>query len=149
MSQDLISKNQVVSPLTPTRCASGSRMEVADFVSVPENIAASSVVAPMGPSPARSALVSPVKPQLLKLDYWRRMLPLVYEASYAEEVVSMLVDGVRVGRPGATQVIVSPNWPSALEHGAKVAEIISNDLSMGRLHGPFTSPPIEPILYPP
>ena len=77
------------------------------------------------------------------------MLPKVYDATYANEVVSMMVDGVRVGRPKATQAIVSPNWPSALEHGAKVAEIIDNDSRMGRLHGPFTSPPYQAYIVSP
>ena len=146
MSQDLISKNQVVSPLTPTRCASGSRMEVADFVSVPENIAASSVGAPMGPSPAP---IVPVRPMHLRIDYWQRMLFEVYDAPHAHKVLTMLADGVRVGRPRAAQAIVSPNWPSALEHGAKVADIIAMDLSLGRLHGPFSSPPYQAYIVSP
>ena len=61
----------------------------------------------------------------------------------------MLTDGVRVGRPGASRVIESPNWPSALEHGTKVAEVISMDLKLGRLHGPFVSPPYQAYIVSP
>ena len=91
----------------------------------------------------------PEQPVHLKIDYWRRMLYEVYDAPQALRVLTMLADGVRVGRPRATQVIVSPNWPSALEHGAKVENIIAMDLSQGRLHGPFTSPPYQAYIVSP
>ena len=85
----------------------------------------------------------------LRIDYWQRMLYEVYDASHAHKVLTMLADGVRVGRPRAAQVIVSPNWPSALEHGVKVADIIAMDLSLGRLHGPYTSPPYQAYIVSP
>ena len=77
------------------------------------------------------------------------MLYEVYDAPQALRVLTMLADGVRVGRTRATQVIVSPNWPSALEHGAKVENIIAMDLGQGRLHGPFTSPPYQAYIVSP
>ena len=77
------------------------------------------------------------------------MLYEVYEPAEALRIFTMLVEGVRIGRPGAARVIVSPNWPSAFEHGAKVEDIITMDLSQGRLHGPFTSPPYQAYIVSP
>ena len=71
------------------------------------------------------------------------MLYQVYDATEASRVLNMLSEGVRVGRPEATRVIVSPNWPSAHEHGAKVGDIISVDLAQGASTVHSLAPPIR------
>ena len=103
----------------------------------------------MGPSLVPIVLGNPGQPPSLKVDYWRHALFTVYEASHAHRVLDMLVEGVRIGRPEATEVIVSPNWPSAIEHGTKVSEVVSTDLRMGRLHGPFSNPPYQAYIISP
>ena len=55
----------------------------------------------MGQSQVAAAQGSPGQSQVLNLAYWQRMLPQVYDASHANQVVTMLADGARVGRPGA------------------------------------------------
>ena len=51
--------------------------------------------------------------------------------------------GVSIGRAPATEIIRSPNWPSALRHREQVSAIIANDLSQGRLYGPFNNSPFQ------
>jgi len=77
----------------------------------------------------------------LNLPYWGSMLPLVVPASEAGELLKGLSKGVRVGRPPAISVIESRNWPSSLELFKQVSEVIDNDLTHGRLYGPFVTPP--------
>ena len=103
----------------------------------------------MGPSLVKPAPENPGQLQLLNHDYWQRMLFVVYEASQAQKVLDMLTDGVKIGRPRATRAIVSPNWPSARDHGLKVSQVIAMDLKLGRLHGPFSSPPYQAYIVSP
>ena len=141
--------NQVSRQLTPMKYASVTKTDPADLKSVHAGTAVSSAGALMGPSPANPAPARPEQPRLLNHAYWRHMLPLVYEDSHANKVLSMLTEGVRIGRPRASRVIVSPNWPSSREHGAKVSELIAMDLELGRLHGPFSSPPYQAYIVSP
>ena len=136
-------------PLIQTKFVSDSKMEHVGLKSARANTVASCVEAPMGPSLVPIVLGNPGQPPSLKVDYWRHALFTVYEASHAHRVLDMLVEGVRIGRPEATEVIVSPNWPSAIEHGTKVSEVVSTDLRMGRLHGPFSNPPYQAYIISP
>ena len=56
---------------------------------------------------------------------------------------------MRIGRPPADTQIVSANWPSAMEHREQVSKIISDDLSAGRLLGPFEAPPFDNFIVSP
>ena len=141
--------NQVSRQLTPMKYASVTKTDPADLKSVHAGTAVSSAGALMGPSPANPAPARPEQPRLLNHSYWHHMLFLVYDAPQANKVLSMLTDGVRIGRPRASQAIVSPNWPSAREHGAKVSEVLAVDLELGRLHGPFSSPPYQAYIVSP
>ena len=135
--------------MTPMRSASVFKTDHADSRNALGNTVVSCVGAQMGPSLVKPAPENPGQLQLLNHDYWQRMLFVVYEASQAQKVLDMLTDGVKIGRPRATRAIVSPNWPSAREHGLKVSQVIAMDLKLGRLHGPFSSPPYQAYIVSP
>ena len=136
-------------PSTQTRFVYGTRTDHVSSKSVLADTVVSCVEAQRAPSPVVTALASPGQPQNLNYDYWHHALFEVYEAEHAHRVLAMLADGVRIGHSGATEVIVSPNWPSAFDHGAKVSEVVSKDLEMGHLHGPFTNPPYQAYIVSP
>lgn len=87
--------------------------------------------------------------QVLRHDYWQKMLFKVYPAPKANDIFSKLKAGVRIGREPASKIIDSPNWPSSLEFAAQVSEAIANDLSNNRVLGPFSSPPYDAYIVSP
>ena len=135
--------------LTHQKFVSGSRTVPAGSESALAGTAASCAGALKAQNHVMTVPAKRGQPPHLRTDYWRHMLYEVYEPAEALRIFTMLVEGVRIGRPGAARVIVSPNWPSAFEHGAKVEDIITMDLSQGRLHGPFTSPPYQAYIVSP
>lgn len=64
-------------------------------------------------------------------------------------MIDGLYNGVKVGRPAATEVIDSPNWPSALLHKDQVTKIIIKDLQAGRTYGPFDVSPYDKFVVSP
>ena len=79
--------------------------------------------------------------QFLNINYWSQTLPKIVNTDEAELIMCLITEGVRIGRPPASNVVVNPNWPSAREFAQQVGDIIDTDLHMGRLYGPFTDSP--------
>ena len=79
--------------------------------------------------------------QVLKLDYWQAMLPHVVDDSLVDSYIADIRNGVSIGRPPASSVTESPNWPSTIELHEEVSKVIKGDLESGRLYGPFAEPP--------
>ena len=52
-------------------------------------------------------------------------------------MLSEIRNGVPIGRPSASSVIESKNWPSALQFREQVSEVIRADLKTGKLLGPL------------
>ena len=88
-------------------------------------------------------------PEFLRVEYWAERLPQVFSADEAESILKTLVNGVKIGRAPAQGQLESPNWPSAREYSTKVSEVIDNDLKLGRLYGPFDSPPFSDYVISP
>lgn len=84
-------------------------------------------------------LITPV----LKLSFWEANLHRVRPPTEVNSLLDGLVNGVAIGRAPATEVLRSPNWPSAVLHRGQVSNIITNDLELGRLYGPFKDPPFK------
>ena len=51
-------------------------------------------------------------------------------------------NGVDIGSTGPDSGGVYKNWPSAYEHADKIDVTVSENLHLGRLVGPWTSPPV-------
>ena len=84
-----------------------------------------------------------VPPRFLNVDFWAKYLPDVFPPLEAESVLYDIVSGVNIGRPPAECILESPNWPSAVHFSDKVDDVVRNDMSLNRLHGPFITPPYE------
>ncbi len=56
-------------------------------------------------------------------------------------ILSGIARGVDIGSQTPVQGIISPNWPSASEHSLHVTDTIHKNLGMGRVVGPWSSPP--------
>ena len=57
-------------------------------------------------------------------------------------ILSGIARGVDIGSQMPVQGIISPNWPSASEHSLHVTDTIHKNLGMGRVVGPWSSPPV-------
>ena len=77
------------------------------------------------------------------------MLPRAYDADNASRLLDDVLNGVRIGRAPAEATVISPNWPSALQFRHKVDEIVANDLALGRLDGPYITPPFTHFICSP
>ena len=86
---------------------------------------------------------------VLNFEYWSQNLPEICSAETTHSLLSQIISGVKIGRVPADSQIVSPNWPSSLEHRDQVTKIIEDDLAAGRLHGPFREPPYEHYIVSP
>ena len=86
---------------------------------------------------------------VLNTQFWAQNLPKVLPTCVADQLLSLLTGGVRIGRPPADQTIISKNWPSSALHKAQVNEVIAKDLAAGRLHGPFDIPPYSHYIVSP
>ena len=84
-----------------------------------------------------------IMPEFLSHQYWADMLPKVYDSEKASQLFYDVVNGVTIGRPPADSSIISPNWPSATQFHDQVDKVVSEDLALGRLHGPFSESPFE------
>ena len=65
------------------------------------------------------------------------------------QLVNYVLDGIsngfRVGfSPSHKLKSAKNNKPSALQHAAVVDEYLAHEVSLGRVAGPFTSPPLYP-----
>ena len=87
--------------------------------------------------------------QVLVPDFWELWLPKVRDAQDASRLLDMVHNGVSIGRPPASKIVCSPNWPSAHEFAAKVDEVIRADLVAGKLLGPFVTPPFPAYIVSP
>ena len=85
----------------------------------------------------------------LDIQYWAKALEKVVPIHEARSLLYGLEYGVRIGRPPASAVIESPNWPSSSELASQVSEVIDSDLAQGRLYGPFTKPPFDNYIVSP
>ena len=89
----------------------------------------------------------PIHP--LNLNYWGDMVGKLMEPAQAASILGGLHNGVRIGRDPASQVISSPNWPSADDHFDQVSKIVQDDLGAGILFGPFSDPPFQHYIISP
>ena len=96
-------------------------------------------------APATKQLFHPA----LNFDFWSDYLPKIYSKNKSQSLLFQLKNGVKIGRTPASSIIISHNWPSALEHSSQVSKIISEDLAAGRLHGPFEAPPYSECIVSP
>ena len=87
--------------------------------------------------------------QVLNHEFWSRWLPEVVDTSRVVPMLDGIVNGVPIGRPPCDRTVESPNWPSARECPSKVTDIIRADLSVGKLLGPFVSPPFDKYVVSP
>ena len=129
------------------KSASNTRKPDAEMVTaVPASMPALCVVAPKVMMPVKNVKNSTtstefVLPEFLVHNYWEQMLPKVYQPAQADELLRAVMHGVAIGRPPATTSISSPNWPSAYQFRDKVDQVITDDLALGRLYGPFDKSP--------
>lgn len=86
---------------------------------------------------------------MLKVEYWAKALYRVYPPEKANTVLSLISDGVRVGRTHAPSQVISHNWPSSLFYRSQVGDVIATDLAAGRLLGPFPDPPFDVCIVSP
>lgn len=82
-------------------------------------------------------------------EFWVKWLPLLREPEEANRVLDMVYNGVSIGRPAATSIVVSPNWPSANELAVQVDAVVRADLEAGKLMGPFREPPFDSYILSP
>ena len=85
----------------------------------------------------------------LKREYWEKTLFKVYPVPKAQDILSKLIEGVKIGRQPPSESVVSSNWPSASKYYDQVNEIINNDLHEGRLAGPYSTPPFPAYIVSP
>ena len=101
-----------------------------------------------------SKAVRNVKPnwqpvRVLILDFWEAWLPRVVGPEQCNLMLGEISNGVPIGRPPATGIVESPNWPSATQLASQVNEIIFADLMAGKLLGPFITPPFPSYIVSP
>ena len=138
-----------------TRPASTTKLVIANggLIAFDGTAASAAAVTPpkqpaIPPAVKQQPIELQVKP-VLKIDFWTDALSKIYSPDRSHSLLSQLLNGVRIGRSEADRVIVSHNWPSALEHGSQVSKIISDDLAKGRLYGPFKIPPFQNYIVSP
>ncbi len=74
-------------------------------------------------------------------EFWYENLADCPDVQLKTEVFSGIERGVDIGCVGLTCGGIYDNWPSAMEHFDKVDQKINESLSLGRLVGPWSSPP--------
>ncbi len=74
-------------------------------------------------------------------EFWYHNMNDCPDTQLRDSVFHGLHYGVDIGSHGPDIGGVYPNWPSVYEHFDKVDKTIDEDLSRGRLVGPWTSPP--------
>lgn len=108
-----------------------------------------------GNSPSTNTVITPPFDgdsdivRCLNIVYWENMLPLVASPAETGWLLDGLRSGVRIGRPPAVGITVSPNWPSASDLASQVSQVIETDLAHGRLYGPFNEPPFVDYIVSP
>ncbi len=77
----------------------------------------------------------------LKLQSWHDNFSSCPDLELKKQVFEGLHHGVDIACLGLTGGGIYPNWPSVHEHHTEVSNTIESDLSLGRVVGPWTSPP--------
>ena len=115
------------------------------------NIAVWSAGAVKGTGTAQSVMgvAKPNQVSQLIAGFWEVKLEGLYDDNECKALVEGIRRGVAIGREPASEIIESPNWPSAYEYASKVSDIIVEDLRCGRLHGPFETPPYKKFIVSP
>ena len=97
---------------------------------------------PLGP-PTQAQLPTPVNPTKLA------EILHGYEWHTAEYLVNGFSEGFSIGFKSPQRQIISPNLRSAIQNPSIVEEKISKELELGRLAGPFSSPPFPDMVVSP
>ena len=127
----------------PRSASSFSTVDARPVTNVIDSTCVSTVAAPKPATCAVNVKNLQVPPRFLNVDFWAKYLPDVFPPLEAESVLYDIVSGVNIGRPPAECILESPNWPSAVHFSDKVDDVVRNDMSLNRLHGPFITPPYE------
>ena len=89
------------------------------------------------PDPVRAQAITP-----FKIEFWRENLQDHPDPAFVKTVLKGIEFGVKIGYDGPQFSFESDNWPSSLEHAAEVSKIISKNVKLGRVAGPYSSPPL-------
>ncbi len=65
------------------------------------------------------------------------------------KIIDGIKRGVRIGYELVPVSQSSPNWPSASEYYEDVSDFINTNLQLGRVVGPWTTPPCDPFICSP
>ena len=117
--------------------------------SVPEDTSVMAAEALIASSPAASVKPNWQPVNVLSHSFWKIWLDKVVPPGEVNVMLDEVVNGVSIGRPPADAVVVSDNWPSALQLAAQVSEVIRSDLAAGKVLGPFTQPPFQNYIVSP
>ncbi len=79
----------------------------------------------------------------LQLDFWHENLDSCPDLELKSKCYDGLQNGVDIECEGHITGRVCDNWPSALEHDIEVSKFIHNNLSLGRVVGPWSHPPCD------
>ena len=83
----------------------------------------------------KSAVPTPVNPEQLLQDL------IGYDQAEVNFLVDGFINGFKINYFGTLSLLSTHNHPSALDHKDVVEQKLSKELSLGRIAGPFISPP--------
>ena len=129
-----VSRMRSATILTETRACSDKH--------VSENMYAERVVAL-----SRLAFAQSADPVLVKartpfdFEFWEQNLRDHPDPHFVTSVLDGIQHGVKIGYQGPQMSVESDNWPSSTQHADEVSSIIRKNVELGRVAGPFSSPP--------
>ena len=73
--------------------------------------------------------------------FWEDNLKNHPDLEFVNSVLDGIRHGVKIGYQGPQMSVQSDNWPSSMQHATEVTDIILKNVKLGRVAGPFSSPP--------